>query len=68
MGKKILGPEFLAGIDKNPDYTRAGVDRLYCSREKQNLIFSDICLPFIHKYPHRKLPYKSSITKINLNK
>ena len=30
MGK-LLGPEFLAGLDKNPEYTRAGVDRLYCT-------------------------------------
>ena len=30
MGK-LLGPEFLTGLDKNPEYTRAGVDRLYCS-------------------------------------
>ena len=29
MGK-LLEPEFLAGLDKNPEYTRAGVDRLYC--------------------------------------
>ena len=30
MGK-LLGPEVLAGLDKNPEYTRSGVDRLYCS-------------------------------------
>ena len=30
MGK-LLGPEFLAGLDKNPEYARAGVDRLYCT-------------------------------------
>ena len=30
MGK-LLGPEFLAGLDKNLEYTRAGVDRLYCT-------------------------------------
>ena len=28
--EKLLGPEVLAGLDKNPEYTRAGVDRLYC--------------------------------------
>ena len=29
MGK-LFRPEFLAGLDKNPEYTRAGVYRLYC--------------------------------------
>ena len=29
MGQ-LLGPETLAGLDKNPEYTRAGIDRLYC--------------------------------------
>ena len=29
--EKLLGPKVLAGLDKNPEYTRSGVDRLYCS-------------------------------------
>ena len=46
MGK-LLGPEFLAGLDKNPEYTRAGVDRLYCTRNS----FPDIAFRiYINSY------------------
>ena len=42
MGK-LLGPEFLARLDKNPEYTRAGVDRLDC-------IINHICVIKQKKY------------------
>ena len=44
--EQILGPEFLAGLHKNPEYTRAGVDRLYCIVCKDD----NLSLQYIEKF------------------
>ena len=48
MGK-LLGPEVLAGLDKNPEYTRSGVHRLYCT-------YISATPPFLHlnKYINKR--------------